>query len=371
MKAHTVLAIAVLIGAGAWVATGKYSFVGSDVQDSGRAEAAVPAPTAAPEADRQTVAFAVARNVPYHRELRISGVTKPDKSTVLAARAAGVIAKLPVEKGAAVQEGDLLMALDGPEKYSAVAAAEALVEQRTKAAEADKSLLASGQVGRLRVDQSSADLVAARSALEAARADVDRLEVRAPFAALVDDVFVEQGSWVQPGADVASLIALDPIIAEGEISERDLAQVSVGAKAHVHFANGTEADGEVRYIRREASDLTRTFPLEVAIPNPDRAIPSGMSAEITIAGQDISSLPIPRSIITLGEDGAIGVRTLSETGVVAFQPVRIVDDTPKGLVVAGIEDGTRVIISGQDLVTAGQEVIGVDQTAMAEAWAGN
>ncbi len=367
MKAHSVLAIAVLIAAGAWVASGKYSFVGSDIEEGARAEAPAAAPSA--EADRQTVAFAVARNMPYHRQLHISGITRADKSSVLAARAAGVIAKLPVAKGAAVSEGDLLMALDGPERYSAVDAAEALVEQRTKAAEADKSLLASGQVGRLRVDQSSADLVAARSTLEAARADVDRLEVRAPFAALVDDVFVEEGSWVQPGADVASVIALDPIIAVGEISERDLAQISVGAQAHVRFADGTEADGEVRYIRREASDLTRTFPLEVAIPNPGLAIPSGMSTEITLSGQDVQSLTIPRSIITLDDKGTVGVRSLTADGKVAFLPVRIVDDTPKGLVVAGIEDGTRIIISGQDLVSDGQEVTAVDQTAAAEAWA--
>ncbi len=366
MKFHTVLAIAVLLGAGAWVATGKLSSVGSEAE--GGAAAAENTPPPKPEAALQSVAFAISKNDAYKRRLQISGVTTSDKSSVLAARAAGVIANLAAKKGLTVTQGDLIMALDGPEKYTAVEAAESLVKQREKQAEADKTLLSSGQIGRLRVDESAADLVAARSALDAARAEVDRLEVRAPFDGLVDDVFVEAGAWVQPGADIASIIALDPIIAVGEVSEQNLPLVAVGNGAKVTFADGSVADGVIRHIRREASNLTRTFPFEVAVPNPDLRIPAGMSVTIELEATPIPSVMVPRSVITLGQNGEVGVRVIGEGDKVAFLPVKIVDDTAKGLVVAGIADGTRVIISGQDLVADGQEVDGVDQTALAEAW---
>lgn len=372
MKFHTILAIAVLIGAGAWVATGEFSFVGSEAEGAAAAEASTP-PTATSEAEpepaAQSVAFAVSRNGDYRRKLLISGVTTSDKSSLLAARAAGVIASLAVEKGQPVAAGDLVMALDGPEKYSAVEAAESLLEQRQKEADADQKLLASGQIGSLRADASAADLVAARSALEAARAEVDRLEVRAPFAGIVDDVFVEAGAWVQPGADVATVIALDPIIAEGEVSEQFLGQIAVGDGAYVTFADGSTADGQIRFISREASELTRTFPLEVAVPNSDLKIPAGMSVTIELETRAVSAILIPRSVITLGQKGEIGVRTLDAGSTVSFLPVTIVDDTAKGLVVSGIEDGTRVIVSGQDLVADGQVVTGIDKTAEAEAWA--
>jgi multidrug efflux system membrane fusion protein len=135
----------------------------------------------------------------------------------------------------------------------------------------------------------------------------------------------------------------------------------------VNFANGTQAEGTVRYIRREASDLTRTFPVEIAVPNPDLSIPSGMSAEITVDTQEIMSVIVPRSIITLGTDGTIGVRTLEADSKVSFLGVNIIDDTPEGLVVTGIPDGTRVVVSGQDLVTDGQDVVGIDASAAAGA----
>ncbi len=369
MRFHTVLAIVVLVVAGAWVATGEFTSVGSEA--AGEPASAAPAPlpeeTSAPEPELQTVAFAFATNSDYQRMLQVSGVTNADKASVLAARTSGVIAALPVAKGSAVEDGDLIMALDGPEKYTAIQAAESLLEQREKAAEADQKLLASGQVGRLRIDASQAELVAARSALDAARAEVDRLEVRAPFAGIVDDVMVEAGAWVQPGTNVASIIALDPIIATGEISEQNLPMVSVGGTAEVTFSDGSTADGVIRYIRREASDLTRTFPLEIAVPNPDLKVSAGMSVTIRLEASPVSSILVPRSVITLGPNGEIGVRIIEEDDTVGFLPVQIVDDTASGLVVEGIEDGTRVIVSGQDLVNDGQSVIGVDQTAAAAA----
>lgn len=375
MKFHTFLAVAVLLGAGAWVATGKFTYVGSEAEGGTVPEAAAePAPQAAPaaaasEAAPQTVAYAVAENSEYQRKLQIPGLTASDKSSVLAARTAGVIAQLPVTKGQAVAQGDLIMALDGPEKYTAVEAAQSLFEQREAAAEADKRPLASGQIGKLRADASQAELVAARSALDAARAEVDRLEVRAPFAGIADDVFVEAGAWVQPGADIASVIALDPIIAVGEVSEQNLSLVSVGGGAHVAFADGTTETGEIRFIRREASNLTRTFPIEVAVPNPDLRIPAGMSVTITLEAAPVPTVLVPRSVITLGPEGQIGVRVLGEDDTVGFLPVTIIDDTARGLVVEGIADGTRVIVSGQDLVADGQTVAGVDQTEAARAWA--
>ena len=68
---------------------------------------------------------------------------------------------------------------------------------------------------------------------------------------------------------------------------------------------------------------------------------------------------LPRSAITLDAAGNLGVRVLGEGDTVSFLKVAIIDDTPDGMVLAGIEAGTRIIVSGQDMVTDGQEVIAV------------
>ncbi len=371
IKFHTVTACVVLLASGVWVATGKFSSVGSAVSEPETAGAsAAPDPGPAPDPAMQTVAFVIAKPAPYERSIRISGQTEADKQVTLVARTEGAIAKLPATEGMSLPEGELVMALDGPEKLAAVASAEAEFESAAHLAETNQRLRASGNLPELQLEASIAKRESARSALASARAELDRLEVHAPFAGIVDQVFVETGSWVQPGTEVATLLALDPIVVAGEINERDLPLVSKGTRATVTFGDGSRAEGEVRYVRRAASGLTRTFPIEVAIANLDATIPAGMSAEIQLAAKTAPAVVLPRSVVALDADGTLGVRSVSEADKVAFLPVRIVDDTPDGLVLAGIPEGARIIVSGQNMVSDGQLVAAVAENA-APAASGN
>lgn len=364
IRFHTTAAIVVLIATGAWVATGKYSFVGSAIDNDGQAAAAeTPASTetkAALADALQIVAYATAKPSPYERWIRLSGETEADKQVVLVARTSGTIAKLPVTEGDSLTQGALVMAVDGAEKYAALQSARSQLDSTTLQADAYEKLNARGATPKLQYEASVAAREAARSAVEGAQAEVDKLEVHTPFAGIVDKVFVELGSWVQPGTQVASVLALDPIVVVGEVNERDLQSVRKGTRATVTFGDGTTAEGRVRYVRREASGQTHTFPIEVTIANPDTAIPAGMSAEIKLAVETAPVIVLPRSVVTLDADGALGVRVLTGDGTVAFLKATIVDDTPDGLVLSGIAQGTRIIVSGQDMVSDGQKVAAVE-----------
>ena len=79
------------------------------------------------------------------------------------------------------------------------------------------------------------------------------------------------GSAVMAGGEVATILNLDPLIARGEVSERDLRYLKLGDEANVRLVNGQTVKGTVRYISRDASAATRTFRVEVAIPNEDGA----------------------------------------------------------------------------------------------------
>lgn len=366
MRLHTVTACIVLLASGVWVATGKFSSVGSEIGNSDQVAVAeapdAPDLFARPDDAVQTVAFVTAEPAGYERSIRLSGHTEADKRLTLVARTSGAISMLPATEGGSLPAGGLVMALDGPERLAAVASAEAEFDSASHQAETNQKLHASGTLPELQLEASIAAREAARAALEAARAEVDRLEVHAPFAGIIDQVFVEAGSWVQPGTEVATLLALDPIVVTGEINERDLPLVSKGTRARVTFGDGTSAEGEVRYIRRAASGPTRTFPIEVAIANPEAAIPAGMSAEIQLVAKTAPAVVLPRSVVTLDADGNLGVRSVTEAERVASLPVRIVDDTPQGLVVAGIPEGTRIIVSGQNMVSDGQRVAAVAAT---------
>lgn len=360
LRLHRLAAFVVLVASAAWVATGEFASVGS-AREEAEAEPSATRSEGDPSAETpdvalQTVAVTEPDFIEHNRIVKVSGVTAADKRTVLATRTAGVIAELNVEKGDWVEAGDLVLMLEGSEKEAAVATARALLRQRENEAENASQLVSRGIAPKTQQDEAESALAEARSQLEAAQAEVDRLRVSAPFAGVIDAVSVEEASWATAGETVATLLSLDPIVARGEVSERERNLVKVGGEATVVLINGMELEGEIRFISREATAETRTYPVEVAIPNPERTIPAGMTAEIRLKAEPVKAVRLPRSVVTLDADGNLGVRVVSDKNIVGFVPIDLIDDTPDGLILGGVPEATRIIVAGQDLVSNGDKV---------------
>ncbi|WP_339757035.1 efflux RND transporter periplasmic adaptor subunit [uncultured Hoeflea sp.] len=353
---HTVAAFVVLAVSAAWVLTGEFSSIGSAAQETSGDESKVEQPVEATEKVLRTVAVIEPAFIQHNRIIRISGVTAPDKRTTLATRSAGILGELKVEKGDRVKAGDVILVLDGAEKQSMVATAEALLDQRRKEADNVERLVKNGIAPTTQSDNARSALASARSQLEAAQAEVDRLTVVAPFSGIIDQVKVEEGSWLPSGEDVAVLIQLDPVIALGEVSEREIAHVNVGREADVRLISGEIVSGIVRHVSLEATAGTRTFPIEVAIANPDNKVPSGMTAEIMVKSEAVSAVKLPRSVVTLDPSGNLGLRILKADGTVGFVPIDLIDDTPEGLILSGVPTDAKIVVAGQDLVTDGETV---------------
>ena len=370
-KLHRIAALCVLVAAGAWIVTGEFSSVGSAEEGTGKGtgesagegtgeSAGQASSTGETAADAKPLIRTVAAVDPvfidHARTIRLSGITAADKRAVLAARADGVINSLALEKGGAVMPDALVMTLEGPETLAQAKIAEIALAQRERELERAERLFSGGNAPEIEVTNARSARDAAGAELARAKASVERLELRAPFAGIVDTLDVELGEWVQAGAPVATILALDPILVQAEVSELDLASVSVGAKALVRLANGTEIEGTVRLVAREASAQTRTFPVEIALANPGLALPSGMTAEVNLSAAAVRAVLVPRSVITLSDTGALGLRVVGADNIAAFAPVTIIDDTPEGLVVTGVPEGRKIVTAGQDLIRDGDTV---------------
>jgi multidrug efflux system membrane fusion protein len=360
IRFHKLAALVVLVGFAAWVATGRFSSVGSASVEAEKKPAAAMEQAKAPV---RTVAVITPPRVQHARAIRMSGQTEANQRATLAVRNNGVIDLLPVKQGDHVKTGDLILKLAAEEKAAAITTARQVLDQREAEAKAAEKLVQSGNMAKLQADNARSALAMARSLLEAAAAEMTRNEVRAPFDGIVDRVTVERGSSVMQGGEVATVLNLDPILAIGEVSERDLQYLKIGDEADVRMVNGQTVKGKVRYISRDASAETRTFRIEVAIPNGEGAIPAGMTAEITLRAASADAVILPRSVVTLSGDGDLGIRAVDKDNKVTFHTIDLVDDTPTGLVLGGIPKDARIVVAGQDLVTEGDQVNAVEADA--------
>lgn len=350
---HKIAAVVVLVATAAWIATGEFSSVGSARQE---AEPAAVETETTPAA-LKSVQVAVPPRVEHARTIHISGQTQADKHAILAARTAGIVEELLVTEGTLVEAGDLILRLESEGKEAAVTSARQTLAQREAEAKAAERLASSGNIASLRLDEARAALASARSALELAEADLNRTRVEAPFPGVINTVEVEEGGALLQGAEVATLLKLDPIVAVGEISEHDLGAIHTGDEADVQLVSGETLTGKIRHISRAASPQTRTYRIEVSAPNPDLRFPAGMTAEISVLARQVEAVALPRSVVTLNSEGDLGVRVVDSSGVVRFHPVEIIDDSAEALYLAGVPAGARVIVAGQGFVIEGEKVI--------------
>jgi membrane fusion protein, multidrug efflux system len=355
-KLHRIAALCVMVAAGAYVVTGEFSSVGSAQEAQGQESPTPEVATTEKPPFIRTVSAVEPVFVDHARAIRLSGITAADKRVELAARAEGVIATLALEKGGTVDAGALVMTLEGPETVAQEKIAEIALAQKDRDLEVADRLFQGGSTSESNLTNARSDRDAAAAELARAKAARDRLELKAPFAGIVDTLAVELGEWVQTGAPVATILSLDPILVKAEVSEIDLGSVAVGSVAKVRLVNGAEMEGTVRLVAREASAQTRTFPVEIALPNPDLTLPSGMTAEVSLFAKPTRAVVVPRSIITLSDDGELGLRVVGVDNLAKFAAVQIIDDTPEGLVVTGVPEGVRIITAGQDLVRNGEPV---------------
>ncbi|MCO5081417.1 MAG: efflux RND transporter periplasmic adaptor subunit [Rhizobiaceae bacterium] len=368
---HKLAAVAVLVGFAAWMGTGKFSSVGS-ASAEGEAAPAEQAMPEQPKAAPRTVAVITPPRIQHARAIRLSGQTEADKRAVLATRAAGIIEELPVKQGDHVKAGDLILLLGAEDKPAMVEMAKQIVKQRQAELEAAERLARTGNLPKLQLDTAVSALAQAKSQLAQAQAELDRNRIVAPFTGIVDKVSVEMGSSVMQGGEVATLLSLDPVLVKGEISERDLRHVAIGDTAEAVLVDGETVKGTVRYISREASPTTRTFRIEVAIPNPDNRIPAGMTSEITVRAASTDAVVLPRSVVTLNANGDLGIRAVDRESKIVFYPIDLVDDTARGFVLGGIPADAQIVVAGQDLVAEGDVVNAVPaDRAVLDKLAGN
>jgi multidrug efflux system membrane fusion protein len=156
-------------------------------------------------------------------------------------------------------------------------------ETRAASAEAGReSALAAIQSAEAALSQARAGIRTAEAAVRRAEEEIDRLTIAAPFSGHLESDTAELGALMQPGAPCATIIQLDPMKLVGFVPEAQVDRVELGAMAGARLASGPEVTGRVTFLSRSADERTRTFQVEITVPNPDLAIRDGQTADILV-----------------------------------------------------------------------------------------
>jgi multidrug efflux system membrane fusion protein len=289
-------------------------------------------------------------------DIVVRGRTESARTVIVRSETAGVVAQAPTREGSAVKAGDVLCRLAVDARQASLDQAKASFRSMQLQQQANVELAAKGYRSQTQVLDGQSKLDAAQAGVRQAEIALAQVNIRAPFAGVFDHRDAEIGTYLSPGQPCGTMIELNPLLVVGDVPETSAAKLKVGAPAKAKLLSGQMLSGRIRYVAQDADPQTRTYHLEVAVPNPKLDIRSGLSAEVSIGAGSGPAHLVPVSSLVLDSAGRQGVRYAVDGDRVAFSPVTIVEETPQGVWVTGLHGPIRLITVGQSYVADGQKV---------------
>ena len=357
-------------------------------------------------------AVAVA-NAQIRQSIRASGISEPKTIFTISAEIGGTITKVPVREGSAVEKGDVLVVIDTgtlPSRIAAakaeIAAAEAALttaktlaggtyeeeraaamanlEVATQRLEIGKKLVAKNfsapvDLAQLKANFETARMTLARIDLEKnyrAQLDISQNEARfagaksslvvledqlakslikAPISGWLETVNVDEGEQMTAGAVAATILNMDELSIIVAVPQTNIARVDIGNPVSIDVAGIGRRMGKVSRIASISTSTTRTFDVEITVPNPDRMLRAGMTVEADIDVGYQPAFGMSPAHLSVASDGSLTAK-IDDAGVVRVKPVELVRSGVEQVFVSGLANGDRLLTFGQAFVEAGDPV---------------
>jgi membrane fusion protein (multidrug efflux system) len=316
----------------------------------------------------------------------ITGSIQPERRADLRAEVSAFVVQVLKENGEAVHKGDILVRLDETSIRDSVNSADEAtrasaqsLEQASRMLERQKTLRASGMTSaqaledaEIRRNNAQSDLAAAKSRAVAARQQLHRTEVRAPFDGIVSDRKVSNGDTAAIGKELIKVIDPTSMRFEGLVSADKIGVVKIGQPVvfRINGYPGQSFAGKVKRVDPAANAVTRQVEVLVDFAEKSQPRVAGLYAEGRVEAESTSTLMIPSSALVQNGDNNYAWRLKDKTLVKSPITLGVRDErTGNFQVVAGLSNGDVVMRTPGSNFKDGQKVELSVQKAVASAQA--
>lgn len=356
----TALGLVLVIGVLAGV---KISQISKLIAFGEQAQASGPPPEA--------VGTAVAQISPVQSTLTTVGTVMSAQGVTVSTEVPGVVVKLGFQSGEQVKAGDVLVRLDTKVEKAQLAAAQARLELAKTNIERTRTLVNSGAVSSQQADDDESSLKAARSDVDALRAQIALKTIRAPFSGRLGIRQVNLGQYLSPGDPVAILETEESLFVDFTLPQQQLGTVSVGVPVAIDFDAhaGKPIEGRIDAIEPVIDATTRQLSIRASVSNADEQLRKGMFVNVSvIVGEQKPSVMVPATAIVYASYGdsvfIVEPSDDSEIKTVRQSFVRLGAELGDYVVIEeGLESGQEVVVAGAFKLRNGVKVK-VDNTVL-------
>lgn len=314
----------------------------------------------------------------------VNGIISPKQDVSVSPKTAGKVSGVYAKVGEPVKKGDLLLQLETTELQVQLRQAQASLElakanlakmqvsfqnanlnleRMKKLYEEGAVSLTQYETAQLQVNTSLQDIKALQSQIAQMEANVDLIRTQlsnasvvSPISGIVAAVNVDAGEMVSPSLPVVSVVDTSTVLVKVKIAESEINFVKTGVPVKIRVdALDKEFTGRVSSVSPVA-DQTKTFPVEIAIDNPEGELKGGMFAEAQFEkNRKEKVLVIPLSAVVQKGDACYVY--IVENNIAKQRQIELgVRNNTHAEVISGLAEGETIVTVGQNLLENGTKV---------------
>ncbi|HVS14324.1 MAG TPA: efflux RND transporter periplasmic adaptor subunit [Thermoanaerobaculia bacterium] len=289
--------------------------------------------------------------------LETTGTLEAEQEVDIVARSSGPIVRLETEEDRFVRAGELLARIDPRELQAQLSVSRVGLEEARANFERARASFESGIVSQEAYDQTRARFLSAEAQIESLELQLSYTEIRAPFDGLIIERAVKFAEFVSNGARLFRISDFDPLLCNVQIPEKDLGRLELGQRATLRVGAYRERRFEARVLRINpvVDSATGTLKVTLAVAG-EGVLRPGMFASLYLqTAVHENALVVPKRALVLESIGDTvyvvdGDRAARREVRLGYQEA---DDVE---VLAGLAEGERVVVVGQDELSDGTPV---------------
>ncbi|HUW38219.1 MAG TPA: efflux RND transporter periplasmic adaptor subunit [Rhodocyclaceae bacterium] len=324
---------------------------------------------AAQTAPVQTVSAIKAALQPWQTRIEAVGSLTAREGTDLAPEVSGIVTRIHFKSGQEVRAGKLLLEMNAAADIAQLRALRAAAELARSVYARDQQQFRAHAVSQAVLDGDRANVNSSAAQVAQQQAQIEKKRIRAPFAGRLGIRAVSLGQYLNAGAKIVTLQALDPIYVDFTLPQKSVGQIKLGqtVSARADAFPGKTFAGRIVAIDPKVDPGTRNVLVRAAVRNPRRELLAGMFAITDIeVGAPKGQITLPQTAISynpygnlvyLVEDGGKGAD--GKPRLIVKQRFVTTGDTrgDQVAIVKGLSAGDLVVTSGQIKLRNGSPVV--------------
>tara|TARA_R110002110_G_scaffold84618_18_gene219918 strand:- start:5732 stop:6865 length:1134 start_codon:yes stop_codon:yes gene_type:complete len=299
-----------------------------------------------------------AKTEPVNINVSALGTLQADQAITIRPEITGIVTTIDFKDGQRVEEGDLIITIDDKDLTAKLMQAEArLTLTRANYRRADRLVKQGSGTARAR-DEALNDFKSAEAEVVAAKAQLDKATITAPFGGIVGLRQISLGQYLTAGQPIATLADVDNLRIDFRVSEVFLTAIEKGQDVSIVFDALPERTykGVISAIDPVVSVEGRAISVRALIANEGGELRPGLFGRVEIVTATRNSIMLPESAIVTSPAGERAVFTAID-GRAKLTPVTIGERLPGEVeILSGVEDDDVVLVSGQLKVRDGAPI---------------